>query len=1067
MSAGEESSQGAQRAGGRRMALGVGLLVFFVVFAGIWSQRQPIANGFVERSLAVRKVQARYRLASVGVRTQRIENLVLGNPARPDLTARTVEIDLGYGFGLPRVVMIRAQGVRLYGDARGGALKLGELDKFRDPAAKGPFILPDIALALTDARARIETDGGPVGLTLNGSGNLRSGFRGRLAGLMRDAAAGGCTTPRISLYADIRMNESAPRLSGPLRIERLVCRDGEAALADMTAALDVRGNAALDRWTGSVDAKAEAARLAGWTLAGPNAVLRFEGGLNDMAGRGRLGFGGLRGGSLQSGAGEIAASFSHNAGRLSVDGQASLADLTGFDATRLRGIGADTPIGPLSVRLADALAQAQRANSARARFSLRQQAGAGQATLHAVNFVARSGARLALSEGGRFTYGWPAADWSLDGSVTSEGGGLPQAALRLAPRPGGAISGQLFLDDYAAGNARLGLEPVRFLAGRGGKTRLFTTVFLDGPLAGGAVRGLSLPVAGELDGKGGFLLNPACAPARIRFLQVGGFRLADTGLTLCPQDGGLVTMRQGRIGGGALVRGLALNGRLGTSPMRLTAGVARFSPATASFALENPVLFIGQAGAQTRLAAMRLMGRSGGDGLSGTMSGVEASIGAVPLLVREGEARWGFAQGALALGGTITVIDAANPDRFNPLVSRDFTVRLANNRIDAAGGFMVPRTGALVGQVRVAHALGSGEGRADIDVPALRFDEATQPEDVTRLALGVVANARGTVSGSGQVRWGAGGVTSSGEFATTNMALAAAFGPVTGLSTRLRFTDLIGLVTAPGQVATIASLNPGVAVERGEVRYQLLPGQRVAVEGGRWPFAAGELTLLPTEMDFSADHPRNLTFRVVGLDAGAFIQKLELENISATGTFDGLLPMVFDAGGGRIVGGILVARQQGLPPRIIGQTEALDIPCDPARQGGTLAYVGQVSNENLGRFGKLAFDALKDLQYKCLTVLMDGAIDGEVVTQVAFNGVNRGALSSVPKPIARQFIGLPFLFNIRIAAPFRGLMNTARSFVDPGLLIRSHLGDGFETVKQNRLAVQPRESETDLSGETK
>src|SRR3546814_16498891 len=76
--------------------------------------------------------------------------------------------------------------------------------------------------------------------------------------------------------------------------------------------------------------------------------------------------------------------------------------------------------------------------------------------------------------------------------------------------------------------------------------------------------------------------------------------------------------------------------------------------------------------------------------------------------------------------------------------------------------------------------------------------------------------------------------------------------------------------------------------------------------------------------------------------------------------------MIFDDKGGRIVGGVLVARQQGLPPLYVRDVASLRIGCDTARQGGTLAYVGQVSNADLGMFGKLAFDALKSLLYKSL-----------------------------------------------------------------------------------------------------
>src|SRR3546814_6450449 len=61
--------------------------------------------------------------------------------------------------------------------------------------------------------------------------------------------------------------------------------------------------------------------------------------------------------------------------------------------------------------------------------------------------------------------------------------------------------------------------------------------------------------------------------------------------------------------------------------------------------------------------------------------------------------------------------------------------------------------------------------------------------------------------------------------------------------------------------------------------------------------------------------------------------------------------------------------------------------------------------------------------------------------------------------IFSQFIGLPFIFNVRIEAPFRGLLNTAMSFTDPSLLIHKSLGDGYEPVIENRLAVQPADSE--------
>ncbi|MCB2014191.1 MAG: YdbH domain-containing protein [Sphingobium sp.] len=1039
-----------------------------VVTIFIWTQRQPIAERFVDDALAERDVRATYEIKQIALRTQRIENLVLGDPAHPDLTADSVEIDLAYGSIIPRVGAVRARGVRLYGKVDENGLSLGELDKLRDPSSTAPFNMPDIDLTLDDARARLATPAGDAGLSLRGSGNLRSGFTGKVGALIRNAAMAGCRSPQASAYLDVAMTGGAPHFSGPLRLNGLRCADKGIVAAQLVMKSDMTLSPQLDSWRGRVNGEAKALRIQGATLASPALDMRFDGSSAKMQGEGDLKLAALGYGDIRAGASKMTTRWSWADGKIQADGGIEAASPRVMDVRALHAMAAksaQTPVGPLAAKLADALSSMQSGGRMRGRYALTQQAGAGSLNLSSLEWTGSRGGQVALGNGGSVAIDIPNGRWALNGSIVSRGAGLPEMALRLRSAPGGGLSGQMFLQPYEARGARLESETVRFVARPDGMTRIETKLRLDGPMPDGFVRGLDLPVQARWNGGSGFVLNPECAPVRFTVLKAGAMELGANSLRLCPVDGGVLVSRGGRLGGGARIDAPRLEGRMGDTRLRLAARSADYRMGSGRFSLAGVSMHLGGDKEPVLLSADSLDGGTVQGGMGGNASGITARIGTVPLLVRDGEAAWSYSDGVLGLNGPIIVYDDANPDRFHPLQSPDFLLRLANGRIDAAGSLRVPGRERTIATVNIYHVLDSGVGYADLIVDALRFDGRLQPDEITPIALGVVANVFGTVDGRGRIDWTPAKVTSTGDFTTEDMDLAAAFGPVDGLSTHIHFTDLIGLVTAPGQEMRLASTNPGIEVRDGVIRYALLPDQRVAIEGGRWPFAQGELTLLPTIMDMSSEKPRRMAFRVIGLEAGAFIQKLELENISATGTFDGLLPMVFDASGGRIVGGILNARQHGMPPLVVDHIEGLDIPCDPDRQAGNLAYVGQVSNENLGRMGKLAFDALKDLQYKCLTILMDGAIDGEVVTQVAFNGINRGKLSTVPKPIATQFVGLPFIFNIKIEAPFRGLMNTARSFTDPSMLIRQHLGNDFAPVVQNRLAVQPSESENMPSGD--
>ena len=101
----------------------------------------------------------------------------------------------------------------------------------------------------------------------------------------------------------------------------------------------------------------------------------------------------------------------------------------------------------------------------------------------------------------------------------------------------------------------------------------------------------------------------------------------------------------------------------------------------------------------------------------------------------------------------------------------------------------------------------------------------------------------------------------------------------------------------------------------------------------------GRLILHETVLNFGSPSAKRLTFELQGFDAKQFIDSLGFQGIEITGTFDGVLPMIFDESGGRIVGGRLESR----PP------------------GGELQYTG---TKPKGLMAGMVFGLLSDIRYQ-------------------------------------------------------------------------------------------------------
>src|SRR4051812_9859470 len=92
-------------------ALGL-MLLLIVTIAAVWIERRPIAIHFLKGEFERRGVQASYHLDRVGFRTQQVSNLVIGDPKRPDVTARFAQIQMRVRWnGSFEVYRIVARGV--------------------------------------------------------------------------------------------------------------------------------------------------------------------------------------------------------------------------------------------------------------------------------------------------------------------------------------------------------------------------------------------------------------------------------------------------------------------------------------------------------------------------------------------------------------------------------------------------------------------------------------------------------------------------------------------------------------------------------------------------------------------------------------------------------------------------------------------------------------------------------------------------------------------------------------------------------------------------------------------
>ncbi len=998
--------------------------VFLAILAFLMATKDDIVDNIVGKQMHQLGLPGTYKIQSTGIPRQVLTDVVIGDAAHPDLTIERVEIAIAPRFGFPVISEVTLVRPRLYGSYVGGKLSFGSLDKvlFAGPKAS-PFSLPDLNVNIVDGRGRMVSDLGQMGVRIEGRGNLNSGFAGELAAVAPalawpDLARNDCRAQGASMFGKLTTSGGKPTFDGPVRMAALDCSGqglqmraaavqvtgtldasfdgGDGKLVFATGPVTAQGIGSVQGLSGPVDLAYRKGELtARYDLAAKGAstpqlamsalklsgFLRAKQGLANLAGEGSVSGAGLRPGPRL---GQALASAQNAA-------KGSLAEL-------------------LLAQLRGGLAHQLPASRFTADYIVRRLAGATSVLLPQGSLTGGTGETLLTVSRLQAALG-TGQPLRLAGNFTTGGAGIPRITGRMEQQAHGTTLIRIAMAEYAAGGSKLALPDLVVAQAANGVLGFTGHLLASGALPGGRVEGLDVPVDGRWEPARGFEIWRGCREVRFTSLTYAKLTLDRRAVTLCPSDGGaIMASRGGSFALAARTQSLDLAGRLGNTPLHIASGPIALSRGGHLAAKGLSVTF-GSGTALTNLAFADLTGVLGNT-VDGTFSGGTGTIQNVPLDMRDASGIWRYAGGRLAVSGLgLTLLDQQHGDLFRPLIAKDASLDLIDNRIAAHALLREPGSQRLVTEVTITHDLNTARGNALLAVPGITFDNKLQPDTLSPLMLGVIANVKGIVSGDGRIDWNGSKVTSTGKFGSQGLDFAAAFGPAKAVSGNVEFTDLLGLVTAPDQVIKIGSINPGIEANDGVLHFDMRPGHVLYVTGANWPFLDGKLRLLPTRMTLGASEVRSYVLEVEGMNAARFVEKMELANLSATGLFDGTLPLVFDQNGGKIVRGRLISR-------------------DP---GGNVSYVGELTYKDLSAMGNFAFQALRSINYKHMDINLSGDLGGEIVTRVAFDGVSQGA-GTKRNFITDRIAKLPIRMNVNVRAPFFALITSFKEMYDPSYL---------------------------------
>ena len=407
----------------------------------------------------------------------------------------------------------------------------------------------------------------------------------------------------------------------------------------------------------------------------------------------------------------------------------------------------------------------------------------------------------------------------------------------------------------------------------------------------------------------------------------------------------------------------------------------------------------------------RIAARLGATVFGGTM--VPANVSA-SVFAFDGTSAAAGVEGEVTGKGVLITDINADPI-YRPITS-EFSGTVGDNLLRITGPLNLRSNGTRLADAALDLDILKLDGTAKVTSRPLVFRSGgLQPNMISDRLTGLFTDATGNVSSDARFTINSGKIAGTADVRIQNFGFQTTrLGRVTGINGTVSFADLMGLQTAPNQVFTLASVNPGIPLTDGRIVYDLREGGILHLDSVKFPFGGGQLAIAPFDWALEGGlKDQSVAVKAEAINLTQLVEILKLPDTVATGTLSGTFPIVFTDNRVQIKGARLKADEPG----------------------GRLSYTGGAVDAAAGQDANasLAFDALRDLKFEVLEIGIDGDLAGDLRADLLLVGENIN-----PLPMGNRLTlpaGQAFEFAIGFDLPIGKLIENNLGFVNQQDLI--------------------------------